>query len=154
VAVAFDQFINTALFFGHPDETISSHAGRAAQQGARWGKALCWGLNLIQRNHGELAEEGDVHRAKIIIAVEAADEVAENAKLKLAVAAIVPPALPVFHALAEAVLKAETDTAVIGVMMASLYTLSLTADDAALANRKLIEAWARQYLGQEPVETP
>ena len=36
--IAFDQFLNAALFCGWADETMSSNAWRMEQQGRMWGK--------------------------------------------------------------------------------------------------------------------
>lgn len=69
VLVAFDIFCNV-IFRGLPDETISSHAARAALAGKFWGIALSRFLNLFQKNHGALAQAGDRARAKIVLSAE------------------------------------------------------------------------------------
>jgi hypothetical protein len=69
--VGFDQFCNT-LIGGKPDETISARAGRAAQAGKLWGKVLCGGLNLIQKNHCTKAEAGDEVRSETVDDIEMA----------------------------------------------------------------------------------
>jgi glutaredoxin-related protein len=70
VAVAADQAVNVDTG-GLPDETISSRVRRISNAHANWGwnpgvwlaKALNGGLNIIQRNHGQRAEAGDLERA-------------------------------------------------------------------------------------------
>lgn len=54
--IGVDQFWNT-VFWGHPDETISSRAGRAARKGKPWGCLLCWLLDKLDRGHCEKAIE-------------------------------------------------------------------------------------------------
>lgn len=51
------------------DETISTHAWRAANEGKLWGKLMCDWLNLFQPNHGEKAAAGDLERALVRVAV-------------------------------------------------------------------------------------
>ena len=68
--VAFDIFCNVVLFFGLEDETISSHAARAAKQGRWWGLVLTQFLCWIQPDHGAHAEAGDLERAKQVEATE------------------------------------------------------------------------------------
>jgi len=70
VLIALDQFANTALFDGHPDETISSHAARAAATGEQWGIDLSAFLHKFEKDHGVHAEAGDVERARIVTALE------------------------------------------------------------------------------------
>ncbi len=70
VAVAADQDLNVDSG-GLPDETISSRVRRISNAHPRWGwnpgvwlaKVLNAGLNLIQRNHGQHAQAGDLERA-------------------------------------------------------------------------------------------
>lgn len=69
VLVGFDQFMNTATG-GNPDETISSRAQRAADSGNEFGKLLTHGLDLIQKQHGRLAEAGDQERAQNVGGIE------------------------------------------------------------------------------------
>jgi hypothetical protein len=45
-----DEAGNT-LTGGDPGETISSRAGKAMQEGKRWGCMLCKFLNLFQKDH-------------------------------------------------------------------------------------------------------
>ncbi|MCH9053107.1 MAG: hypothetical protein IIA72_18950 [Proteobacteria bacterium] len=52
ILVGIDQFANT-IIGGDPDETISSRAGKARRKGKWWARALCWGLNVIDRGHCE-----------------------------------------------------------------------------------------------------
>lgn len=68
--VAIDICVNVVLLRGQEDETISSHAARAAVEGKRWGIALSWFLSKIQRNHGALAVAGDLQRAENIASIE------------------------------------------------------------------------------------
>lgn len=69
-AVAIDQATNVIVLKGQPDETISSHAARAATEGKWWGKALSMFLNLFQKDHGAKAEAGDLERAQNIERIE------------------------------------------------------------------------------------
>jgi hypothetical protein len=69
VLVAFDQFCNV-LLGGYPDETISARSQRAASRGDILGKFMVWWLDKLQPQHGELAEEGDLDRAKKVEQVE------------------------------------------------------------------------------------
>lgn len=74
VLVAFDQFWNvlgSPLFLqqkGLPDETISAHVRRLSDdpkyKHAFIAHVLNHALNFIQKNHGALAEAGDLERAK------------------------------------------------------------------------------------------
>jgi hypothetical protein len=64
--VAFDIACNVIFLRGRPDETISSHAGRAAIDGKLWGKLLAKALNLFEDNHCEHALAGDLERAQAI----------------------------------------------------------------------------------------
>lgn len=64
--VAIDIATNVVLLRGQEDETISSHAARAAEQGKFWGKLVSRFLNLFQSNHGAKAQAGDVERAEIV----------------------------------------------------------------------------------------
>jgi len=69
--VAVDQMANV-LAGGLPDETISSRVRRVSDAHPGWSwnpgvwvaKALNAGLNLIQTNHGEKAQVGDIQRAQ------------------------------------------------------------------------------------------
>lgn len=70
VLVALDQNLNVDAG-GMPDETISSRVRRLSDAHPRWGwnpavwlaKALNAGLNIIQRDHGQKAQAGDLARA-------------------------------------------------------------------------------------------
>lgn len=62
ILIALDQFVNVMFFMGDPDETISSHAGKAARKGKRWACVLCKILDRIDMRHCEKnieADEGD-----------------------------------------------------------------------------------------------
>lgn len=48
--LGLDEFANT-LVGGAPGETISGRAGRARDNGWRWGKVLCFILDKIEKNH-------------------------------------------------------------------------------------------------------
>ena len=61
--VALDQFLNV-LTGGLPDETISSRSQRAADRGNPLGKVMTKFLHLFQKDHGHLAEKGDLARAE------------------------------------------------------------------------------------------
>ena len=60
--VGLDQFVN-GVFGGKPDETISAHSQQLAEAGNPFGKFMCWWLGKIQKDHGQLAEAGDLARA-------------------------------------------------------------------------------------------
>lgn len=45
VGTALDVLLNCVLLNGDVDQTISEHAARAQQRGARWGCCLCWWLS-------------------------------------------------------------------------------------------------------------
>lgn len=77
VLVALDQDVNVDTG-GLPDETISSRVRRVSDAHPRWGwnpgvwlaKALNAGLNVIQGNHGQKAQAGDLERAETVEATE------------------------------------------------------------------------------------
>jgi hypothetical protein len=69
VLIGFDQFVNVVCN-GHPDETVSSRAARAATEGKLWGKGMSKFLDLFQSNHGAKAEAGDVVRAVTVEGLE------------------------------------------------------------------------------------
>jgi hypothetical protein len=69
VLVAEDQAANV-IAGGLPDETISSRSQRAADRGNELGKVISGGLDLIQTDHGHLAEQGDLKRAEEVEKVE------------------------------------------------------------------------------------
>lgn len=50
IAVGFDQLANVA-FNGSEDETISSRADRAREQGKQWGCILCRVLDWLEKDH-------------------------------------------------------------------------------------------------------
>lgn len=50
IAIGYDQLANVAAN-GHEDETISSRAVRARDQGRRWGCILCRWLDALDQNH-------------------------------------------------------------------------------------------------------
>lgn len=52
IAVGFDQLANVAAN-GNEDETISSRAARARDEGRRWGCVLCSFLDRIDPGHCE-----------------------------------------------------------------------------------------------------
>lgn len=73
VLVAFDQLCNVASWKllgskGLPDETISAHVRRLSDdphyKHAFLAHILNHALDFIQKNHGALAEAGDLERAK------------------------------------------------------------------------------------------
>jgi hypothetical protein len=63
VAIAFDMFVNV-LTAGSLDVTISSRAGVAAEQGKLWGRVLSRFLDLLEKDHCQLAIQSDIDRAK------------------------------------------------------------------------------------------
>ncbi len=68
--IALDVFLNVLVFNGRLDETISAHAGRAAENGKWYGIWACKFLNLFDANHGAHAIAGDLARAKAIESTE------------------------------------------------------------------------------------
>ena len=72
--VAFDQFWNVAACRGLPDETISAHTRRVVDNPEAKHKLLAKVLNhmldVVQPNHGALAEAGDLQRAETVETVE------------------------------------------------------------------------------------
>lgn len=58
ILISLDQFFNT-VWFGDPDETISSRAGKAAKQNKRWACILCKFLDLFDRDHCNKSIEHD-----------------------------------------------------------------------------------------------
>ncbi len=68
--VAVDIMANVVILRGQPDETISSHAARAAEQGKAWGRAMSRFLDWFQADHGPKAQAGDVERAENILQIE------------------------------------------------------------------------------------
>lgn len=79
--VAIDICCNVIFLRGLQDETISSHAARAALKGRIWGVWLSRFLNLFQPDHGADAIAGDAERAKRTLAVEESTKILnENEK--------------------------------------------------------------------------
>jgi len=68
--VALDQFANVMFFKGMPDETMSSHFQRLADNGNWFGKAMSAWLNVIQSRHGQKAQAGDIARATEVTQTE------------------------------------------------------------------------------------
>lgn len=64
--VALDMMLNVWLFRGNPDETISTHAWRAAKRGVVAAKVLLWWLDLLDPHHGHLAAAADIERGRAI----------------------------------------------------------------------------------------
>src|SRR5258708_6624309 len=69
VLIEFDIFVNV-ICNGHPGETISSRAARAATQGKWWGTLLSSFLDLFEKDKGETAEATDIGRAEVVINLE------------------------------------------------------------------------------------
>lgn len=77
--VALDQDVNVDTG-GLPDETISSRVRRVSDTHPKWGwnpavwlaKALNAGLNVIQSDHGQRAQAGDLERALKVAETEQA----------------------------------------------------------------------------------
>lgn len=74
VLVATDMNVNV-LFDGHPDETISSRAARAASKNKLWGKILSKVLDVFQSDHGAKAVAGDEERAITVSSIELSSNV-------------------------------------------------------------------------------
>lgn len=68
--VAVDIAANVVVLKGQEDETISSHAARADEQGKWWGRTLSRVLNFFQPDHGAKAQAGDVERAENVQRLE------------------------------------------------------------------------------------
>lgn len=64
--VAFDQMCNVMFLRGLPDETMSAHFQRMADNGNPFGKAMCAWLDVIQKRHGQGAQSGDLARAQAV----------------------------------------------------------------------------------------
>jgi len=64
--VALDQFCNVAFLRGLPDETMSSHFQRMADEGNEFGKMMIAWLDVIQKRHGQDAQAGDLGRAQVV----------------------------------------------------------------------------------------
>lgn len=69
VAVSVDQTANVVTG-GKPDETISSRAAIADEQGKWWGRAMSRFLDLFQSDHGAKAQAGDTERAQAEVSRE------------------------------------------------------------------------------------
>lgn len=63
--VAFDQLANTFLG-GDPDETVSSRAAKAADNGTKWGCVLCKLLDYVDNGHCGRYIERDEGGAAVI----------------------------------------------------------------------------------------
>ncbi len=68
--VALDQFANVLFFRGMPDETMSSHFQRLADNGNHFGKMMTAWLDVLQKRHGQKAQSGDLARAEKVKQVE------------------------------------------------------------------------------------
>jgi|SRR5208283_2296232 len=68
--VELDQFMNGMFFDGMPDETMSAHFQRMADNGNPLGKAMCAWLDVIQKRHGQAAQAGDLERAEAVETTE------------------------------------------------------------------------------------
>lgn len=64
--IALDVLLNVWIFNGRLDETVSAHAGRAAENGKWYGVWACRFLNLFDSDHGAHAIAGDLARAEAI----------------------------------------------------------------------------------------
>ena len=93
IAVAADQDLNVDSG-GLPDETISSRVRRISDAHSRWGwnpgvwlaKALNAGLNVLQRDHGQKAQAGDLERALKVATTEQSALGLPDAPAKIAAA--------------------------------------------------------------------
>lgn len=60
VLISIDQLINTVVFFGDPDETMSSRMGKhLAKHDCPFCNFMCKLLNLIQKDHCVKSIESD-----------------------------------------------------------------------------------------------
>ena len=60
ILIWLDQGVNTICFFGDPDETISSRAGKYAARGRGWIPCqLCKLLNVFDKDHCNRSLESD-----------------------------------------------------------------------------------------------
>ena len=76
VLEGLDQFFNV-LTDGDPDETVSARASRADKAGKSWGRDLSRFLDIFQKNHGAMAQAGDLARATKIEQLDADPGVAD-----------------------------------------------------------------------------
>jgi hypothetical protein len=67
--VAIDEAANV-ITGGLPDETISSRSARAAERGSKFGILMSKFLDLFEKDHGALAQAGDVERAQAVEQIE------------------------------------------------------------------------------------
>ena len=52
VIIGLDRFLNCLLFAGIPDQTISFHAARKAEDGKAWACILCrWLSATVEKDH-------------------------------------------------------------------------------------------------------
>lgn len=74
VWIGFDMFASTLIPGGKPGETLSGRAGTAQRQGHLRGMIFAPCINLLawNRNHCREAIDGDIRRAKAIIAADQA----------------------------------------------------------------------------------
>lgn len=68
--VALDQALNVVFLDGLPDETMSSHFQRMADEGQWFGKAMCAWLDVIEARHGQKAQVADEARAEVVDNIE------------------------------------------------------------------------------------
>ena len=66
IALAFDVFWNV-ITGGTVGITMSARAGVAETKGQRWGKAMSTFLSWMEKDHCQLAIQGDIDRAKSVI---------------------------------------------------------------------------------------
>ena len=60
IVIWVDQGINTILFFGDPDETVSSRMGKYAERGKGWIPCqLCKLFHLLDKDHCKRTLERD-----------------------------------------------------------------------------------------------
>ena len=62
ILIAIDQLFN-ALFFGYPDETMSSRMGK--RQDIKPYKFICNVLNIVDKNHCENSIEEDEGKQEV-----------------------------------------------------------------------------------------
>jgi hypothetical protein len=98
VAVAADQDLNVDSG-GLPDETISSRVRRVCDTHPRWSwnpgvwfaKTINAGLNLLQNDHGQRAQSGDLERAMKVVGTERAALGLADSQPQIAAANTVDP---------------------------------------------------------------
>jgi hypothetical protein len=67
ILISIDQLINVVLFFGDPDETMSSRMGKhLAKHDCPFCNFMCGLLNLIQKDHCVKSIEADEGKDEVL----------------------------------------------------------------------------------------